>query len=87
MNHIDVKVTRGRGLRPDELSVACLNKIIQRADAAPAPIRDQVHALRSNILAVIASYLKQAVHHDRMTLYNKLMDAGQEDAAKLIMKL
>ena len=81
-----ITILRGRGLTPDEVAAKALAKLIQTAEEAPAPIRDQVHKFRSKIGSMLAGYMREAAHGDRMTVYNAIKDT-HPDLARMIMKL
>lgn len=84
---MEVLTSNNRGHSPDELTDLCLRKIISVADTAPAPIRDQAMAFREAIRPIIKMYMEKACRSDRTTLYHRLKDAGQHEAAEIIIKL
>ena len=64
----------------------CLDKIISASDTAPPAIRDQAQAFRSHLEKVILEYMKQAIKHDRVTIYNAIKDAGYDKLAEHIIE-
>ena len=84
---VTVNTTSNRGFTPEELAAKCADKIVSVADTAPAPIREQAHAFKGRVEQVVLSYLKQAVHSDRTTVYNALTDAGHPGLADLVRRL
>jgi hypothetical protein len=84
---VTVNTTSNRGFTPEELAAKCADKIVSVSDDAPAPIREQAHAFKDRVEKVVLSYLKQAVHSDRTTVYNALNDAGHPGLADLVRRL
>jgi DNA-binding phage protein len=50
-------------------------------------LQQQAHTFKSNIEAVVAGYIKEAIQSDRTTIYNALNDAGEPKLAELIRRL
>jgi|TARA_B100000214_G_scaffold356306_1_gene314827 uncharacterized protein (UPF0335 family) len=85
--NVDVITTDNRGLTPEEVTSLCLDKIISVSDTAPPAIRDQAQAFRSHLELVILEYMKQAIQHDRITIYNAIKDAGYDKLAEHIRRI
>lgn len=73
---VEVQTTDGRGLTPEEIAERALDKIIYVGSNAHPAIRDQAEAFKDHIRAVLVFYLHEAVRSDRVTLSNKLREAG-----------
>ena len=84
---IQVNIAEGRGFTPDELADQAMRKLMAVSDTAPPPIRDQAYAFQQRLRAIMVHYLAQAARSERTTLYNKLLKAGEPEAAALILKL
>ena len=84
---VQIRTTNQRGFTPEELAQQCAEKIVSVSDTAPQAIRDQAYAFRTRVEQVVLSYLRQAVHSDRTTVYNAIMDAGQPGLAELVRRL
>jgi hypothetical protein len=84
---VTVTTTSNRGETPEEVAIRCVNKLISVSDNAPQEIRDQALAYRAAVLSVVANYMKVAVAHDRVTVYNALVEAGHPQLAAAIQKL
>ena len=85
--NVGVVTTNNRGLTPEEITTMCLDKIISVSDTAPPAIRDQAQAFRSHLELVILEYMKQAIKHDRVTIYNAIKDAGYDKLAEHIRRI
>ncbi len=81
---VDVKITNGRGMTPEEVTELALGKLISISDTAPPEIAAQARAFRDRMRLVIVYYMKQAIASDRTTVYNALKDAGHPDLAQMI---
>lgn len=73
---VEVQTTDGRGFTPEEIAERALDKIIYVGSNAHPAIRDQAEAFKDHIRAVLVFYLHEAVRSDRVTLSNKLREAG-----------
>tara|TARA_R100000353_G_scaffold142199_1_gene101469 strand:+ start:228 stop:521 length:294 start_codon:yes stop_codon:yes gene_type:complete len=85
--NVGVVTTNNRGLTPEEITTMCLDKIISVSDTAPPAIRDQAQAFRSHLEKIILDHMKQAVKHDRVTIYNAIKDAGHDKLAEHIRRI
>jgi hypothetical protein len=86
---MDVKVqtTNNRGFTPEELAEQALDKIVSVSDNADPIVREQAHAFRERIRAVLVHYLKQAARSDRTTVCAALNAAGQKSLSEMIKRL
>jgi hypothetical protein len=84
INGIRVETADFRGFTPEELAERALDKIISVGDSTHPAIREQAHAFREHIRAVLVFYMKEAVKHDRVTLANQLREAGHPELIKLL---
>ena len=84
---VGVRTTTNRGFTPDELAEQCVEKIVSVSDTAPPAIRDQALAFQERVQELVAVYLRQAVHSDRTTVYNALINAGNPELAELVRRL
>jgi hypothetical protein len=84
---VGVRTTSGRGFTPEELAQQCADRLVAVAETAPPVIRDQALAYKAQVEAVVKLYLTQAVHSDRTTVYNALMEAGHPELAELTRRL
>lgn len=86
LDNIQVATTEGRGFSPEELAQRAADKIISVGDQAHPVIREQARAFKGQIAGVVAFYLKEAVAQDRVTLANRLRDAGYPDLVHILEK-
>lgn len=82
-----VTTTSGRGRTPDEIAERLVAKLVFVSEGAPPAIRDQALAYQNRIRAVCAAYLHDAIKSDRVTLSNRLTEAGHPEAAALIQRI
>ena len=83
---IQVVTTEGRGFTPEELTERALDKLIYIGNESHPAIREHALAFRQRMKAVILFYLNEAVTRDRLTLANKLREAGYPDLVELLEK-
>jgi len=72
------------GFSPDELADRALDKIIQVGDQSHPLVREQAIAFRNHIRQVLVFYMNEAVKFDRVTLANRLREAGHPELIKLL---
>ena len=84
---VDIVTTQNRGQTPEEVAERCINKIVGISATADPVIRQQAEAYKTQIEQVIVHYMKQAIQSDRTTVYNVLLDAGEQKLADLIRRL
>jgi hypothetical protein len=75
------------GHSPDVIAKMCTDKLMSVATSAPPEIRAQAEAYKSQMLQIIAHYIKVAVTEDRTTTCLKLQEAGFPDLATQIRRL
>lgn len=81
-----VQTTQNRGLSADEVAERAVEKIISIGNQTHPAIRDQAHAFREHIQAVVTFYIKEAIRNDRATIAICLRDAGYPELIKLLEK-
>lgn len=81
---VKVMTTQGRGFTPEEIADRAVNKIISVGSQTHPAIRDQAQAFKENIRDVLVFYIKEAVQSDRVTLSNRLKEAGHPELVKLL---
>jgi len=86
LDNIQVATTEGRGFSPEELAQRAADKIISVGDQAHPVIREQARAFKGQIAHTVAFYLKEAVAQDRVTIANRLRDAGYPDLVHILEK-
>jgi hypothetical protein len=86
LDNIQVATTEGRGFSPEELAQRAADKIISIGDQSHPAIREQAHAFKQHIEAVMGFYLREAVAQDRVTIANRLRDAGYPDLVHILEK-
>jgi len=84
---VSVTTTSNRGLSVEELAERCAERIVSVSKDAHPAIRDQALAFRAQIVVLLSKYLKEAVTNDRVTVYNALVESGQQKLAEAILKL
>lgn len=81
---VDVRTTDNRGFTPEEVALRCVDKIISVGDQTHPAIRDQAHAFKEHIRAVVAFYIKDAIRNDRHTIAIRLRDAGHPELTTIL---
>lgn len=72
------------GFTPEEVAERALDKIIQVGDQSHPLVREQAIAFRNHIREVLVFYMNEAVKFDRVTLANRLREAGHPELIKLL---
>jgi|TARA_R100001509_G_scaffold151586_1_gene111146 hypothetical protein len=83
---IEVHTTDNGGHSIEFWADLCVKKIVAVSEDAPQDIKDQVKTYQDNIQKVIEVYMQNAIKSDRITINNKLEQAGFKEAADLIRK-
>lgn len=83
---IQVATTSHRGWTPDELAQRAADKIVYVGDQSHPAVQAQARAFKEQVRHVVLFYLKEAIEQDRVTLKNRLTEAGHPDLAKLLEK-
>ena len=86
LDKIQVVTTENRGFTPEELAQRAADKIISIGDQSHPVIREQAKAFKQHIEAVMIFYLREAVTQDRVTLANRMREAGYPDLVTLLEK-
>jgi hypothetical protein len=81
---VEVRTTSNRGFTPDEVAQRCVDKIISVGDQTHPAIRDQAHAFKEHIRAVVSFYIKDAIRNDRHTIATRLRDAGHPELTTIL---
>jgi hypothetical protein len=82
-----VRTSNNGGHSPDAVAEMCTDKLMSVSDSAPPEIRLQAEAYKSQMLQIIAHYIKVAVKEDRATTCVKLQEAGFPDLANQLRRL
>jgi len=77
-----VKTSENGGFSADQVAEMAVEKIIHVSDDTIAPLRDQAHAFKENIQAILRYYMKFAIEQDRATVCTELRKAGYDELAK-----
>ena len=84
---VEVHTTTNRGFTPEEIAERCASKIISISDSANPAIQAQAHAFRQHIVKVLEFYMREAINSDRTTVYNAILDSGNQELAELIRRM
>jgi len=81
---VTVATTNNRGWTPEELAERATDKIVYVGDQSHPLVREQARAFKQGVKAVVCFYLKEAVEQDRVTIANRLRDAGHPELVRLL---
>jgi hypothetical protein len=81
---VQVETTTNRGWSAEELAQRAADKIIYVGDQSHPLVRQQAHAFKENVKGVVGFYLQEAVRQDRVTIANRLREAGYPDLVHLL---
>jgi len=84
---VNVATSDNGGLSSDQIVELAMDKILNVANTAPEPIKDQAIAFQDNIRIVLKQYIDLAKREERGTICQKIREAGQKDLADLIRRL
>jgi hypothetical protein len=84
---IKVRTADKGGHSPDAVAEMCVDKLMSVSTSAPPEIRLQAEAYKSQMLQIIAHYIKVAVREDRATMCEKIQEAGFPDLAAQLRRL
>lgn len=84
---VNVATSDNGGLSSDQIVELAMDKILNVADSAPEPIKDQAIAFQDNVRIVLKQYIDLAKREERGTICQKIREAGQKDLADLIRRL
>lgn len=86
LDKIQVVTTENRGFTPEEIAQRVADKIVSVGDQSHPVVREQARVFKKQIEQVVAFYLKEAVTQDRITIANRLRDAGYPDLVSILEK-
>ena len=81
---VSVTTTQNRGWDVEELAQRAADKIIFVGDQSHPAIQAQARAFKDRVRHVVAFYLREAVEQDRLTLANRLREAGHPELVHLL---
>lgn len=81
---IQVATTSHRGWTPEELAQRAADKIVYVGDQSHPAVQAQARAFKAQIEQVVLFYIKEAIDQDRVTLRNRLINAGHPELVKLL---
>lgn len=81
---VSVETTDRRGWSVDELAQRAADKIIYVGDQSHPAVQAQARAFKESVKHVVAFYLREAVEQDRVTIANRLREAGYPDLVHLL---
>jgi len=81
---VQVETTNNRGWTVEELAERAVNKIVYVGDQSHPAVREQARAFKQGVRDVVLFYLQEAVQQDRLTIANRLRDAGHQDLIRLL---
>jgi len=83
---VNVETSSNGGHSTEFWARRCVERLIQVADTAPEPIREQARAFQQRMEGVILLHMKRAIQSDRTTVSQTVSDAGHPDLAELIRR-
>ena len=81
---VSVVTTQNRGWDAEELAQRAADKIIFVGDQSHPAVQAQARAFKVQVKHVVAFYLKEAVEQDRLTMANRLREAGHPELVHLV---
>lgn len=81
---VRVETVDYRGWSVEELAQRAADKIVYVGEQSHPAIRDQAIAFKDAVKHVVTLYLKEAVEQDRLTMANRLREAGHPELVHLI---
>lgn len=84
LSGVQVATTHGRGWSAEELAVRAADKIVYVGDRSIPAVQAQARAFKDAVRQVVEFYLKEAVTQDRVTIAQRLREAGHPDLVKLL---
>ena len=82
-----VKTSVDGGLSMEDLSEACVSKIISDSETASPEIKEQVYFFQDKLQNLIYQFLKNAAKSERDTCIQLCIRGGEENAANLLRRL
>lgn len=84
VGNVMVMTTHNRGFTPEEIAERALDKIIYVGSGTHPAIRDQAEAFKDSIRQVLVHYMHEAIRSHKVTLTNKIMDAGHPELLPIL---
>jgi hypothetical protein len=84
LGQVKVFVAENRGFTAEEIAERAIEKIIFVGNESAPEVREQALAYKAQIQEVLVKYLKDAQANERLTICNRLTEAGLSDAADFI---
>jgi hypothetical protein len=82
-----VKTSKDGGLSMEDLTEACVSKILSVSETAPPEIREQAKFFQDKLQQVIFNYLNQAAQSQKDTCVQVCVKAGEQKAANILRRL
>mgnify|MGYP003682216443 FL=1 len=86
-DNFKVRTSNDGGHSIDTVAEMCADKLMSVSDTAPEEIRVQAEAFKTQMLNVVAHYIKMAVKEDRATMCIKIQKAGFSDLAEQLRRI
>ncbi len=84
VGNVMVHTTHNRGFTPEEIAERALDKIIYVGQQSHPAIRDQAEAFKDSIRQVLVYYMHEAVRSHKVTLTNRIVDAGHPELLPIL---
>lgn len=84
VGQVKVFVAENRGFTAEEIAERAIEKIISVGNESAPEVREQALAYKAQIQDLLVKYLKEAQVNERLTICNRLTEAGLSDAADFI---
>jgi len=81
---VSVETTTNRGWSIEELAQRASDKIVFIGDQSHPVIQAQARVFKDRVTHAVAFYLREAVEQDRLTIANKLREAGHPELVHLL---
>jgi len=82
-----VKTSENGGLSIEDLTEACVSKILSVSETAPPQIKEQARFFQDKLQNVIFNYLNQAAQSQKDTCVQVCLKAGENNAANILRRL
>ena len=82
-----VKTSQDGGLSMEDLTEACVSKILSVSETAPPQIKEQARFFQDKLNHVIYHYLNQAAQSQKDTCVQVCLKAGEHNAANILRRL
>ncbi len=81
---VTIQTTQHRGWTVEELAQRAADKIVYVGDQSHPAVREQARAFKESVKHVVAFYLSEAIEQDRVTVANRLREAGHPELVQLL---